>query len=209
MAGYRVACAGAVIASTGLAAWVLLRRHGELQRETAQRLAAEQQCKLLRAEVERLEAGLSVALRREEERAREAQRHVTFFAEERDALEDAREALAAREEQHKAEQVEARKVLESSRERSAELRRHNAEKAETVEQLRLELEALRRANNSSTSEPVESEPAPATPDVAADVPVTTERRAKAAQDSGRRRARMNERRELAAKLDALVAAPSS
>ena len=150
MAGYRVAIAGAVIASTGLAAWALLRRRGDLQRETAQRLAAEQQCKLLRAEVERLEAALSVALRREEERVREAQRHEAFFAEERDALEVAREALAAREEQHRAEQVEARKVLESSRERSAELRRHNAEKAETVEQLRLELEALRRATKKTS-----------------------------------------------------------
>ena len=158
---------------------------------------------------------MTVALRREEERALETRRHETLFAEEREALEAAHEALAERASQHEAKLGEFQQALEASRERAAELRRHNEDKSEALEKMRVELDAMRRARDASRPKADDAaSKAPSTPEAApaaaARVQDHQERRAKMAQDSARRRARLNERRELAAKLEGklLANAPS-
>ena len=196
------------------------------QRERAadcKRLQAE--CETLQAECERLQAALTVSIRKENERALEAARNEEFVVEEREALEAAREALATRTAKSEADQAAIREQLAASHERSAELKRANAEKGAKLESLRLELDAMRQAKQQAREEAdglwnrlarqeAASADAPAV-EAAADggndgsngiatdeSKAREERRAKAANDSARRRAKVNERRSLAAKAEA-------
>ena len=136
------------------------------------------------------------------------------------------ERRSRREQPSEADQAAIREQLAASHERSAELKRANAEKGAKLESLRLELDTMRQAKQQAREEAdglwnrlarqeAASADAPAM-EAAADgagndssngiatdeAKAREERRAKAANDSARRRAKVNERRSLAAKAEA-------
>lgn len=233
----QLVCLGAAAVSIGVAAWATLRRRRDLQLQQFEhdhrQHAAELQWKVetahlnteitrLTNECERLNSALSVALRREEQREMEAQRHLLFLAEERETLEASHEALSMRATAHEAKLTAYQAALDERKAACESLRVHNAEKAERLETLKSELEAMRRANaianaaNVAAMAPAEAAAAPwRSPPMGQGAPTppppeaTQERRAKNAQDSARRRARMNERRELAAKMESQIGSGSA
>ena len=209
-----------------------LRANGKKQQGERDQLTSE--WKHLEGECQRLQAALSVALRREDHRSLEVQRAGQFLHDEREALEAAQEVASAREEAHDSKKQAHETSLEGSRARVAELQRVNAEKTKALDELRAQLDTLRCANKSSRGgveaaavdevrqrvrqparEPALAQaPVPSPSVVSPSSSVTppndaSERRAKAALDSAKRRARVheriNERRALAAKMDQKLA----
>ena len=222
--------AACTAASVGVATWALLLRRralrkcqvlaielGRLREEAAMHYTEYQK---LDGECQLAQAALTVALRREEARAMEVQRGEQLLHEEREALEEERQAIAARETQQSSRRAEHEQTRAASYAARIERQLQNAEKSKAIDKLGTELDALRNANKatgtpkSPPTTPTKTASAPATPTKTASAPGPAEsrtpddlaaRRARAALDSAKRRARVreriDERRALGAKME--------
>lgn len=170
-----------------------LKKLGQLEHERA----------LLASRCDDLEAALAHALRREQSRDAEAQQMAEQVAEERAALEEARKAIEMEGARQASELEKRRQALEAARTmREQDTAQQRIDAEARLESLQGELAELRSANSETTSA-IAARTALASPPSGEPQRETREaRRAQLQQDSARRRAKVAERRALAASLEA-------